>query len=127
MADKAALVRKGFEAFAQGDLDTLQQLFTDDIVWHSGGDNILTGEYKGQDVLGLFGRIFEETGGSLKQEIHDIATSDEHAVALVNATASRNGKTLDIGQILVFHFDGDQVSEVYVFPTDQKQADDFWS
>ena len=127
MTDRAAIVRKGFAAFAQGDLDTLGQLFTDDITWHSAGDNILSGDYKGQEVFALFGKIFEETGGSLKQDVHDITTSDEHAVALVNATATRNGKTLDIGQILVFHFDGDQVSEVSVHVTDQKQADDFWS
>lgn len=127
--DKAALVRRGFEAFAQGDMDTLGQLFTPDIVWHSApGDNILAGDYKGQqEVFGLFGKVFEETDGTLRQEIHDITTSDDHAVAMVNATATRNGKSLDIGQFIVFHFDGDKVSEVYLFTTDQKAADEFWS
>lgn len=127
MTDKAALLRKGFEAFANGDMDTLQQLFTDDIVWHTAGDNILSGDYKGQEVFAMFGKVFEETNGTLHQDIHDIATSDEHAVAMVNATATRNGKNLDVGQFLVFHFDGDNVSEVFLFPTDQKHADEFWS
>jgi hypothetical protein len=127
--DKVAVVRKGFEAFANGDLDTLGQLFTDDIVWHSPpGDTVISGEYKGRDeVFGLFGKVFEETGGSFSQEIHDITSSDEHVVAMVNATAGRRGKTLEIGQFVVFHFAGDKVSEVFLFTTDHEQAQEFWA
>ena len=32
-----ARMREGYEAFAKGDLDTLRQQWTDDIVWHEGG------------------------------------------------------------------------------------------
>ena len=28
------LARRGYEAFAKGDLDTLNSLMTDDLVWH---------------------------------------------------------------------------------------------
>lgn len=125
--DKAALIRRGFEAFAQGDMATLQQLLSSDVVWHQTGDNSLTGDYKGQEVFKLFETIFEETGGSMRQEIHDITTSEEHAVAMVSTSATRKSRKMAMGQFFVFHFDGDKVSEVFVFGTDQKQADEFWA
>ena len=39
------IARAGYEAFANGDLAAVSDLLSDDIVWHSGGDNILTGDY----------------------------------------------------------------------------------
>jgi uncharacterized protein len=47
------LLRRGYEAFGSGDLDTVQALLDDDIVWHSGGSNLITGEYRGlPEVMG---------------------------------------------------------------------------
>ena len=46
MATKIDRMRQGFAAFSTGDLDALRELFSPDIVWHSGGDNALTGDYK---------------------------------------------------------------------------------
>ena len=43
------------------------QLLADDIVWRSPGRNPLSGDYRGKDaVLALFGRLAEETGGTLR-------------------------------------------------------------
>ncbi len=50
------IARAGYEAFASGDLAAVSDLLSDDIVWHSGGNNILTGDYEGKEaVLGFFG------------------------------------------------------------------------
>jgi uncharacterized protein len=129
MADRTALVRKGFEAFANGDLATLQELFHPDIVWHSSGRSPVSGDYKGgNDVFALFGRVLEETQGTFSQEVHAITEGDDHVVAITHATGSRNGKTLEGNQVMIFHIDGDdKVTEIWLTPWDQYAVDEFWS
>ena len=126
--DQAALVRRGFAAFANQDMDTLQQLFADDAVWHASGNNILSGDYKGRDeIFGMFGRLLEGTQGSFQQEVHAVTQGDDHVVAITTATASRNGKTMNSNNVLVFHVAGDKVTEVWNTPFDQARMDDFWA
>jgi ketosteroid isomerase-like protein len=38
------LLRRGYEAYDSGDMDTIQALFDDDLVWHAGGSNQLTSD-----------------------------------------------------------------------------------
>jgi uncharacterized protein len=127
--ENVELMRKGYEAFEKGDLDTIREQFSPDIVWHSGGDNALTGDYKGIDeVFGLFAKLFEMTGGTFKQDVHDILANDVHAVVLSHATASRpDGRTLDGDQVAVFHVDGGRATEVWIVPQDADKANAFFS
>jgi uncharacterized protein len=129
MADRTALVRNGFEAFANGDLATLQELFHPDIVWRVSGRSPMSGDYTGgNDVFAFFGRVLEETQGAFSQEVHAITDGDDHVVAITRAQGSRNGKTLDSNQVLVFHFDdADKVTEVWLTAWDQYAVDEFWS
>ncbi len=61
------LVRKGFDAFARGDVDTLRELFDQDAVWHAPGRNPLAGDHLGVDaILGFFARTMEVTGGTFR-------------------------------------------------------------
>lgn len=125
----AELLRRGYEAFANGDLDTLREQFSPDIVWHSGGHNALTGDYKGIDeVFGLFGKLFEVTGGDMSQELHDALANDQHAVALSRLRAARpDGRKLDMNQVGVFHVTNGKVTEAWTYPEDQQAADEFFA
>lgn len=130
MADHPNLeiARSGYEAFAKGDMATLNNVISDDIVWHSGGNNILTGDYSGKEaVFGFFGLLAQETGGTFVNEIHDLLANDDHGVALVNQTATRGGRTLEGRSVHVFHMRDGQMTEFWAFPEDQGLLDDFWS
>jgi uncharacterized protein len=121
------LTRKGFAAFAAGDMATLDRLFADDIVWHSSGRSFLAGDFAGkQAVFGSFARLAAATD-SFQQEIHTIVADDEHAVALVTATASRAGKTAALRQTITFHLADGKVTEVWLSSLDQYAADQFWA
>ncbi len=124
-----AVVRKGYEAFSKGDTDTLQnEVFTEDIVWHVPGRNPLSGDYKGiSEVLGYFGQLGELTGGSFQVTLEDVLAAGERTVALHHATGTREGKTLDADEVLVFRFRGDKVSEAQGYSGDQYAIDQFWS
>ena len=120
--------RAGYEAFASGDLATVMDLFSDDIVWHSGGNNILAGVYEGKEaVLGYFGRLMQETGGSFKNDIHDLLANDEHGVALVTSSATRGGKSYEENSVHVFHMRDGKVTEYWSFAEDQSLVDEFWA
>jgi uncharacterized protein len=122
----AALVRRGFEAFATGDMATLNELLADDAVWHASGRNPLSGDFRGKEaIFGSFAKLRQETD-SFQQEIHAIFGDDEHAVALANATITRAGKTMTAQQVLVFHVSGGKATEVWLTPVDQYGVDEFW-
>ncbi|WP_425265226.1 nuclear transport factor 2 family protein [Streptomyces regalis] len=48
---RAALVRKGYEAFTRGDLDSLRGLLAGDCTYHFPGSHAPAGDYKGQDAI----------------------------------------------------------------------------
>jgi hypothetical protein len=87
------LVRGAFAAFGRGDLDALRdQYLAEDVRFHYPGRGALAGDHDGvPEVLAVFGRAFELTGGTLHLELHDVIASDEHAVALYTARGERAG------------------------------------
>ncbi len=123
----ASLVKKGFAAFEAGDIATLNTLFTDDIVWHGAGRSFLGGDFKGKaEVLGVFARLTQESD-SFEQRIHAVLADDEHAIALVEAKAARDGKRATMQQVFVFHFAKGRITEAWVTPHDVYAADEFWA
>jgi hypothetical protein len=121
------LLRRGYEAFSSGDMQTLGELFADDIVWHVGGRNQLSGDYRGtQEVFNLFGSFAQLTGGTLRIELHDVLANDEHAVALQKVTGEREGRTLDDNGVGVYHVREGKVTEAWFHPGDAYDLDEFW-
>jgi len=120
--------RRGYQAFANGDLATVSELLADDIVWHVGGNNTLSGDYEGKEaVLSFFGRLMQETGGSFKNDIHDMLANDEHGVALVTQTATRGGTSIEGPVVQVFHMRDGKMTEFWTFARDQSAIDEFWT
>lgn len=123
----ADIVRKGFQAFADGDMATLDQLMADDARWHSVGRTPLSGDFEGKEaIFGSFARVVQETD-SIQQDIHAILADDEHVVALVNGTVARGGKTYVGQQVFVFHVVDGKATEVWVTQQDPYAADAFWA
>ena len=122
------LIRKGYEAFSSGNLQALDDLFAEDILWHVGGRSSLAGDYKGrQEVYGFFGKLAEGSGGSFRLELHDILANDHHGVGLVHTTGQREGRTLDDNTVHVFELEDGKVKEFWGYPDDQYAADEFWA
>lgn len=74
-------LRAIYEAFAKGDIETVMGLYTDDIEFHVSGRSPVSGSYSGKDeVLGLYGKLAELSGGTFRVEALDILANDEHGV-----------------------------------------------
>ena len=130
MADhpNADLLRRGYEAFGKGDMATITELFSEDLVWHLPGNNQLSGVHRGRDaVFAIFAKTTQLSGGTFKIKVHDVLANDEHAVALTRGTASRQGKQLNSLDTDVYHMSNGKVTEFWSFAEDQRLTDEFWS
>jgi uncharacterized protein len=122
------LVRRGFDAFAKGDVDTLRELFDQDAVWHVPGRNQLSGDHRGIDtILGLFAKIAELSGGTFRIDLHDVVANDEHAVGIYVSRGEREGRTLEDRNVLVTHIRNRKIAEAWLLNDDQYAADEFFS
>lgn len=121
--------RKGYEAFSRGDMEALRnEHFAPDVIWHQPGKNPVAGDYEGVDeVLGLFGKLFEMTAGTLTLDIHECLANDEHGVMLATVRGEREGKALEDRYAQVVHFRDGKVAESWIHSGDQYAADDFWA
>ncbi len=123
-----ALLRRGYEAFAKGDMATLTELFSEDTVWHEPGNNPLSGEQRGREaVFAMFGRTAQLSGGTYRAELHDVLANDEHAVALSRMTGTRQGKETNSVAVQVYHMRNEKITEAWNFFQDQRAYDEFWS
>ena len=121
------VIRRGYEAFSTGDMDTLRELFEPDIVWHVPGRNAISGDHRGPDaVIGFFGKTFEITSGTFQADLHDVTANDEHAVALHVARGQSQGKTLEDKNVVAFHVRDGKIVEAWHYFEDQYVNDEFW-
>ena len=122
------LLRRGYEAFAAGDLNTVLEIFDADIVWHVGGSNQTSGDYHGhQEVMGFFGKLMELSGGTFHLEIHDILANDTHGAVLVTAHGERDGQTLAVREANIWHLANGKATEFWALADDQAALDKFFA
>ena len=120
-----ARLRDGYAAFAKGDFAALNELFAEDVVWHVSGRNQLSRDYHGRDeVYRFFGELFTVTDGTFHVDLHTILADDEHGVALVGLTASRDGRSARTNDAHVFHLRDGKVTEFWDASTDQYGYDE---
>ncbi len=109
------MARKGYQAFNEGHIDGAMATIHEEILWHNGGDNPLTGEFRGKDavmeMLARFGQLME---GTYEADIHDVLASDEHTVVIGTYTATRHGRTHSARFVDVIH------------PAPDGRAKEFW-
>ena len=128
-AEYAEAARKGYKAFQENDVETLQQVLAPDVKWHGNGRSPVAGDFDGLDAtLGSFLNLAQLTNGTFSVEIHDVLASDDHAVVLAKSRGERKGKTLESDYAHVFHFnDKGQVSEAWVVNYDPYAGDEFFA
>jgi uncharacterized protein len=123
-----AVVRRGYAAFAKGDLETLKTLFSANADWHLAQTGVLRGNYRGaQAILEFFGQLAHETQGSVRVEPLTMAASGDLVFVLERTTGERNGKILDTKDVLVFKLDNGVVTEVSDFQLNHAVDAQFWA
>ena len=123
------IMRRAYEAFNAADMDTLTELFDESAVWHLPGRSSMANDYQGRDAtLAYFGQIGQETGGTFQAELQQLfAGGDGRVIGLQRSTAERDGKSLDVGNCIVFELKDGKVVDGGEHFNDLYAWDEFWS
>ena len=122
MQENAVVARQVTDAFEQSDFQALDRLIADDVVWHEIGRSE---PRRGKAAL----REAAPGGGdySISASTHDILASDEHAVVMVNATATRGGRTFEYRTVEIYHIRAGQITERWAFSDDTARIAAFFA
>ena len=124
----AAIIRSAYEAMEKGDVATYTALIDDDIIWHESTPGF-EGDYHGRDqVLALFGKVFQETGLQMSRiSIHDILADDDHAVILHESTLTMKGRSITGQYVDVYHVRNGKATEHWHLAVDPKADEEFFT
>ena len=127
--ENVAIMRRAYEAFNTGDMDTLNELFDDSVVWHLPGRSTFANDYQSREAtLAYFGQLAQETGGTFRAELERLlADDDDRVVGIQRSTAARDGKRLDVGDCIVFQLKDGRITDGREHFHDLYAWDEFWS
>jgi ketosteroid isomerase-like protein len=127
-ADNESLVRGIFAAFARREGHALRASFAEDAVWIVPGSGVMAGVYRGrEEIFRFLARLPRETDGTYGSELLDVLTSDARAAALYRARGTRQGRALELDQLLLFRIEDGLVREVLALPSDPDVFEAFWA
>jgi ketosteroid isomerase-like protein len=114
------------EAFARKNGFSLRDCFAEDAVWHVPGRGVMSGTYRGRsEIFRFLARLPKLTDGTYRSTFVDALASEERGAGLYRAQGEREGRSIDIEQLLFTIRDG-RVTEVLALPGDPVAFDDFW-
>lgn len=91
-----------YKAFSEGDAEGAMANMDDGVTWKVGGDNALTGTYKGkQEIAVLWAKLAEKGVGT---EPHDFVAEGDKVVVLT--IASLDGESTEAADVLTFNGEG---------------------
>jgi ketosteroid isomerase-like protein len=109
-----ALVRHALDAMNRGDVQAIADALADDVEWHEiGRPEARHGKADLRDAM--TGRAADYT---ITAKLHDIVGGEDHVIALVEATATRGGRTLTYRTAEIFHVRQGRISERWAFSDD---------
>lgn len=117
------LARREMELISSGDLESLQELYADDLVIHYPGRNPLAGTSGVDEFLAKFEGLLGT--GTLVRELHDALGTDDHAVQLLRVTAHVGERSYSWNAVAVLHVRDGKFSECWIHVDDQYALDDF--
>jgi len=117
------LLRQALDAFNRGDAQAATELVADDVEWHEIG--------RAEPIVGkaaLAARYGAAIPGwDITAEIHDILANDEHAIALVTATAGMGGRSFTYRTAEIFHIRDGKISARWAFSDDTAAINEFFA
>jgi len=120
-------IRRVFDAFRGGDPRALFEVIAEDATWIVNGTVPVAQEYRGRErIFELFRETRRLTGGTYLSTLRWVLTDDEHAAVVYRAQGEREGRTLDIDQVLLIeHADGIW-QHITAIPSDPPAFEAFW-
>lgn len=118
----ATVARELSDAFERGDMERFDALIADDVVWHEIGRSEPQRGKAQLQAMSSAGADVRITG-----RLHDVVASADHAVALVEATAIRGGRTFTYRTAEIYHIRHGKVVERWAFSDDTAAITEFFA
>ena len=89
------VIKKGYEAFSSGDIETVMNLFDDDVEWVQPGDSTISGTYRGKtEVIEYLGRLAEK---DVAVKVNRLIGEGDTVIALTDVSAGgESGQNADV-------------------------------
>jgi uncharacterized protein len=127
-ANSVELIRDAHEAFAKGDLQKVDETFSDDIVFHVPGRGDLSGKISGKAaVFEWMGQLAGRSEGTFAFDVQSVYGEGDQVVSVGTVRGERNGKTLNQLTVIVWRVEGGKAVENRTLSSDQHAEDDLWS
>jgi len=125
----ADVVRRGYQAFNEADIERLDQLFRDDATWTTPGESTVAGTARGKSaVFNQLGRYGAETNGTFKAQLQTVfEAADGQVIGLHRNTGERDSHQLDTMCCIVFEVESGQIKAGTEYFFDLHNWDQFWS
>ena len=93
--DNIEVIKRGYEAFSAGDVETMMSLLDDDIEWVQPGQSAISGTYHGKsEVMEYLGRLAEK---SVTVKLNRLLADGDLVVALTEITmGDESGNDADV-------------------------------
>jgi len=118
-----ALIRQTVSALNRGDAQAAAEWLADDVEWHEIGR---TEPIVGKAALAArYGAAIP--GWEITAEVHDIVANDEHAIALVTATAGMGGRSFTYRTAEIFHIREGKITARWAFSDDTAAINEFFA
>jgi ketosteroid isomerase-like protein len=121
-------IRRVFDAFRGGDPRALFEVITDDAVWIVNGTVPVANVYEGREqIFHLFRETRRLTGGTYLSTLKWALSDDAHAAAVYRAQGKREGRALDIDQVLLIDHVAGVWQRIVAIPSDPPAFEEFWA
>jgi ketosteroid isomerase-like protein len=120
------LARTLFEAYGEGELDTMRSLLAEDLTAHITNADAGVDRVQGRDRF--MSRLPDLEGAELSTGITQIvAIDDERVMTMIEVKAKREGRALHNFAAFLARVRNGQVAELWMVEAKPAYSDDFWS
>jgi ketosteroid isomerase-like protein len=118
-AEHLQLVKNLVTAVATRNREAVEECLTPDVVLNVPGSTLVSGSFKGRDVVMMaLGRLAEMGGEHLRIHLHDIIANDQHGVVMYDVKAQRDGRQISYSHLDIYHFRDGKIREIIGCPHD---------
>jgi uncharacterized protein len=126
--DSGSVVRRLYESFMVGDLQTVAGLLAENVVFHVPGTGVNAGDHHGRDgVLAFFAQAARLTDGTLRIEVRDVLLGNAYVAAVTTYRATRPDRApLENNLVHLMRFEDGRIAESWFHSRNQYEVDEFW-
>ena len=119
----ATALRRLQDALNTGDMQAAADGIDDNVEWHEIGR---AEPIRGKAALAERYTSGEGAGWDIKAEVHDVVANDEHAIALVDATARKDGQEFHYRTAEIVHMKDGKITARWAFSDDTDAINRFF-